>query len=119
MTAYAVPRGVGFGENDPGRRHATWLLTEGLVDLDQMKELSRYLTGRGDVFRAQVIAGYGGGGLSARAELVVDGTGSPPRQLYWKDMRLLGRGFPLEALGLQSTQDASTAGMTIEGFDED
>jgi DNA uptake protein ComE-like DNA-binding protein len=111
-------RGMRFGQNDPARRHATWLLTDGLVELDQMKRLLPYLTGRGDVFRAQVVAAYGEGGMAARAELVVDGTSSPPRQLYWKDMRLLGRGYPLEVLGVKSTGEASTAGMTMEGFDE-
>ena len=36
----------------PGRRDAVWLLTEGLVDRPTMKALWPYLTGGGDVFRA-------------------------------------------------------------------
>ncbi len=88
--------------DDAGRRHATWLLTEGIVDLDQMKALLPYLTTGGDVFRAQVVAWLGDSGPSARAEVVVDATVSPPRQVYWKDLRLLGPGYSLETLGAES-----------------
>jgi len=84
---------------DPNRRHATWLLTEGLVDLEQMKVLMPYLTAGGDVFRGQIVGYFDGGGASARVELVMDATTAPPRQLYCRNLRLLGRGYPLEALG--------------------
>jgi hypothetical protein len=62
-----------------------------------------YLTTGGDVYRAQVVGYFDDSGLSARAEVVVDGTTSPPRQVYWKDLRLLGRGYSLESLGAEST----------------
>jgi hypothetical protein len=112
-------RGTGTAESDPPRRHATWLLAEGLVELGQMKDLLPYLTAGGDVFRAQVVAAYGDERLAARAEVVVDGTGSPPRQLYWKDLGVLGRGYPLDVLGMQATERSSTVGMTIEGLDDE
>ena len=74
-------------------RTAIWLLTEGVVDLETMKRLMPYVTGGGDVFRAQVVAWDERSGLSARAEVVIDATVQPPRQIYWKEMSLLGRGF--------------------------
>jgi len=87
------------GRDDPNRRHATWLLTEGLVDLPQMKAVMPYLTTDGDVYRAQIVGFFDEPGPTARAELVLDATRTPPRQVYYKDLRLLGLGYPLEALG--------------------
>ncbi len=94
-------RGLRPAEDDPDRRHVTWLLTEGIVDLEQMKVLLPYLTTGGDVYRAQVVGYFDDSGPSARAEVVVDGTTSPPRQVYWKDLRLLGRGYSLATLGAE------------------
>ena len=76
--------------SDLGRRHGLWLLTEGLVDRPAMNALWPYVTGGGDVFRAQVVVRRSGSGRMARAEVVVDATGSPPRQVYWKNLGLLG-----------------------------
>jgi DNA uptake protein ComE-like DNA-binding protein/Tfp pilus assembly protein PilX len=84
--------------NQDSRRHPTWLLTEGLVDLETMKRLLPYLSGSGDVVRAQVIAHFNQPGLSARAEVVIDGTGDAPREVLWRDLRFYGAGYPIEWL---------------------
>ena len=97
-------RGRGIDETSPSYRHATWLLTEEIVDVAQMKGLMPYVTGAGDVFRAQIVGFHQSSGLSARAEVVVDATVSPPRQIYWKDVSLLGRGYSLDTLGVESTR---------------
>ena len=89
------------GRDDAQRRDPTWLLSEGLIDLPQMKALLPYLTGGGDVVRAQVIGRFDAPGPSMRIETVVDATTNPPRQVYWKDLRLLGRGYRLESLGAE------------------
>ncbi len=94
-------RGRGIDESSPSYRHATWLLTEEIVDAPQMKGLMPYVTGAGDVFRAQVVGFHQASGLSARAEVVVDATVSPPRQIYWKDVSLLGRGYSLDTLSVE------------------
>jgi type II secretory pathway component PulK len=83
-------------------RHATWLLTEETVDLAQMKALAPYVTGGGDVFRGQIVAVLDDSPLTARAEVVIDSTATPPRQVYWKDLGLLGPGFPAEVVGASS-----------------
>jgi len=93
-------RGRRFGQSG-AERHAVWLLLEQIVDIAQMKELLPYVTGGGDVFRAQVVGFHGDSGLSARAEVVIDATVSPPRQIYWKDVSLLGRGYTLDVLGVE------------------
>ncbi len=80
-----------------------------------MRQLVPYLTAGGDVFRAQVVASYDGSGPSARAEVVVDGTTSPPRQVYWKDLRLLGRGFSPETLGAEFAAAETRGAMEASG----
>jgi hypothetical protein len=102
-------------EDDPERRHPTWLLTEGIVDLETMKQLTPYLTTGGDVFRAQVVGFFDAGGPSARADVVVDGTVSPPRQVYWKDLRLLGRGFSAEDVGGEPPAGEMAGGASPSG----
>jgi type II secretory pathway component PulK len=89
-------RGPAAGHDLFERRHATWLLAEGLVDLARMKALLPYLAGSGDVVRAQVIASFDRAGPARRAEFLVDATANPPRQVYWKDLRLLGQSYPTE-----------------------
>lgn len=87
---------------DPNRRFETWLLTSGIVTLDEMKPLSVLLTAGGDVHRTQVVGYFEDGGAAARAEVVIDATQSTPRILFWRDLSQLGRGYPLELLGVQT-----------------
>jgi len=103
-------RGRQGNQQDPVRRHPTWLLTEGLVDLKQMKALLPYLTSGGDVFRAQVVGYFDEPGPIGRAELVIDATSTPPRQVYWKDLRLLGLGYPPDTLGAEMSAGMSRFG---------
>ena len=93
------------------RRLPTWPLTEGLVSLDKMKELLPYVTVGGDVYRAQVVGFFDDGGPFARAEIVVDATADPPRQVYYKDLRLLGRGYSLEALGAEASESTLSSSL--------
>ena len=90
--------------DDPARRQPTWLLTEGLVDLARMKALLPYLTTGGDVHRAQIVGFFNDGGLSARAEAVIDATIHPARQVYYKDLTVFGRGYPPESLGAERSR---------------
>ena len=108
-------RGMQSDGDDSERRHPTWLLTEGIVELEPMKKLLPYLTAGGDVFRAQVVGYFDDSGPSARGEVVVDGTSSPPRQVYWKDLRLLGRGYSLEALGAEPPAGEAADATGISG----
>jgi len=77
--------------DDPARGHPAWLLTEGLVDLPRMKALLPYLTTGGDVHRAQVVGFFEGLDRSMLAEVVIDATASPARQIYYKESWLRGR----------------------------
>jgi hypothetical protein len=85
--------------NDPTSSASTahetiyWLYEEKLVDLPTLRSLDRYLTGRGDVYRAQILGFFDGGGPVARAEAVIDGTQLPPRLVFYRDLNDLGRGY--------------------------
>lgn len=76
-----------------------WLVTEGLVTLQQMRQLDRYLTTRGDVYRAQVIGFFDQGGPTSRLEVVIDATQKPPRVIFLRDLTDLGKGFTPKQLG--------------------
>ena len=89
-------------------QHPCWLLTEGLVDLNKMRQLAPYLTVGGDVYRTQVIAFSEASRLSQRVELVLDASRRPVRRVYWKDLQVLGRGYPWDVIdtpgGTSNTQ---------------
>jgi len=93
--------------DNPGRRYETWLLAEGLVTLDEMRLLMPFVTGGGDVYRAQVVGYYQSGQASSRAEVVFDATRSPVRVVFWRDISHLGRGYALETLGVNYSETAA------------
>ncbi len=89
--------------DDSSRRTIAWLLTEGLVDRPQLQQLEASVTARGDVGRAQIIGYYGLQRPVVRFETVVDGTERPARQVYYKDLRRLGRGVLEDVIGITET----------------
>ncbi|MBI1904232.1 MAG: hypothetical protein HYS13_24315, partial [Planctomycetia bacterium] len=88
------------GADNPQRRLETWILQEGIVTLSEMKSLSPFINGGGDVYRSQVVGYFQGGNAAARAEVVFDATADTPRVLLWRDVSHLGRGYALETLGV-------------------
>jgi DNA uptake protein ComE-like DNA-binding protein len=87
--------------DNPGRRHETWLLQEAIATLDEMKALMPYVTSGGSVFRGQIVGYFDQQGPAARVEFVMDATSAAPRLLFYRDMSHLGRGYPLETLGIE------------------
>lgn len=105
MTAEIVEKIIGEREPDPtqadvSRRHETWILSEGLVTLDEMRQLMPFVTGGGSVYRAQVVGYFDQGGRAVRIEAVLDATTNPARLVFFRDISHLGRGYPLEILGV-------------------
>lgn len=86
-------------DDNESQRYETWLLTEALVTLDEMKALMPFVTARGSIFRAQFVGFFDAPGPSSRVEALIDATTSLPRLLFWRDMGQLGRGYSLELLG--------------------
>ena len=85
------------------RAHAVWLLAEQIVDLAAMKQLERYVTTGGDVARAHVVGYYDRRGSLVRFEVVLDATERPARQLYYRDLRRLGRQVPEDVTQVSDT----------------
>ena len=90
--------------------HPFWLVSEGIVDLGKMKEILPYLTVGGDVYRAQIIAFSETSRLSHRIELVLDAAVSPARRVYWKDLQVLGRGYPWDVIDTPGGITTETGG---------
>jgi DNA uptake protein ComE-like DNA-binding protein len=90
-------------EAEPHRRYETWLLSEELVTLDEMKSLIPFLTGGGDVYRAQVIGYFDRGGPTVRIEAILDATAEPAKVLFFRDLSHLGRGYPKTVLGIETS----------------
>jgi len=156
-------REVEYTGQHPEQRSETWLYTDGIVTLDEMKSLIPYITAGGSVYSAQVVGYFDQGGTSSRVQVIIDATppssssqsgssgqassssnsqnstssgtqsssggsqsgssssannsstaqttgstgqttSSLPRIVFWRDMTHLGRGFPLDTLGVGASQ---------------
>ena len=86
---------------DPSRRHETWILQEGIVSLEEMKALMPFVCGGGSVFRVQSVGYFDKDGPHARIEAVINASTQPPRVVFWRDITNLGRGYPVEMLGVE------------------
>ena len=89
---------------DTSHSFATWLLSDGLVTLNQMKKFEQYVTCGGDVYRVQAIGYFDDGGVAARIEVILDASTQPATVLFWRDISHLGRGFTLDELGSAPSQ---------------
>jgi hypothetical protein len=121
LSSEAIDRIVQERFTDPSQdtsnytRHETWLVKNLIVTLEEMKVLQPFITGNGDVYRAQIIGYYEGGKASSRAEVVIDSTTVTPRVRLWRDLSHLGRGYPLDVLGYQyRTGDASMPSSNLQ-----
>jgi hypothetical protein len=92
-------RSLDTTNDQPAHKYECWLLAENVVTLDQMRQLLPFVTGGGNVYRAQVVGYFQGGQAASRAEVVFEATSPLPRLLLWRDISHLGRGYTLETLG--------------------
>lgn len=75
------------------QRHATWLIADGLVTLEEFKPMFPFLTTGGDVYSCQVVGFFDDGTARARAQVVLDRSGDSTRLLSWENLSKLGPGF--------------------------
>lgn len=85
--------GEAIAEQAAQRTNTGWLVSQGIVDLPTMIKLDRFLTGRGHVFRAQVVGFFEEGGGYTRVEATIDSTESPAKVVSVSDLTELGRGY--------------------------
>ena len=90
------------------RATTVWLLAEGLTDVTTMRQLDRFITGRGSVYRVQVIGHYDQDGPIVRREAVIDASLKPPRLILQRDLSPLGPGYRPPAWDSNPTREAST-----------
>ena len=83
------------------RSSPTWLLGEGVVDLNMFRRLGPWLTTGGDIFSFQALGHFDEGGPTTRLEAMIDGTQNPPRIIFQRDLTSLGRGFHPSQLSSQ------------------
>lgn len=79
---------------------AGWMVVDGLVDLPTMRMLDPWLTGRGDVYRFQVVGHSDLGGRMVRYDAMVDASGATPRIIFQRELqeRELGQGYRLDQM---------------------
>jgi hypothetical protein len=93
-------RDVTLGQLRPDQLHETWLLSDGIVELDEMKKLMSLVTTCGSVYRAQVVGFFDAEGPADRLEVVIDATKTPPVVRRRWELRDLGPGYSPEVLGV-------------------
>ena len=84
---------------DKNRQYETWLMVEGIVDLEVMKTLMPFICTGGDVYQAEIVGYFADGAGTSRAEVVLDTTVPIPRILFWRDKSHLQGGYSVETLG--------------------
>jgi hypothetical protein len=104
LTPALVDQIIAAREPDPSptlseQRHALWLLIEGFVQLDQMRQIERFITSGGDAFSGQSIGFFDGDPMPVRAEFILDRSVGSPRLRQWRDLTPLGPGFAPDLLG--------------------
>jgi DNA uptake protein ComE-like DNA-binding protein len=109
LPAAAVGKIIARREIEPelalsDQRHAIWLLIEGIVTLDEMKQLERYVTTGGDAFSGQAVGFFDAGPAASRVEFVVDRSGTTPHVRLMRDLSPLGRGYATPSLGVDSSE---------------
>ncbi len=75
------------------RISAAWILAEGIVDLQTLRDMGPYITTGGDVYRFLAIGHYDQGGPTTRLEAMIDATQYPPAIMSVRDLTKLGRGY--------------------------
>jgi hypothetical protein len=66
-----------------------------------MKQIDKYITARGDVYRVQSVGYFDAGGPATRIEAVFDATALPPKVLFFRDLTELWAGYSRAQLTAQ------------------
>lgn len=95
----AASRQMSAGNPNPDlvatRATNSWLLAEGIVDLETMRQLDPFVTAGGDIMTAQIVGYFGNSGISTRLRVMIDASVVPPKLLSVSDYSRLGPGYSL------------------------
>ncbi len=98
------------------QRHAIWLLVEGMVTLEEMRRLERYVTAGGDAFSGQTVGFFDAGPTAAHGEFVLERSSTTPRLRAWRDLASWGPGFSPEVLGAGRRRPLTPISSTMAGL---
>ena len=90
------------------RKYETWPMVEGILTLQQMKQIAPLVTGGGDVMRVQSVGYFEQSSGFSRAEAVIDGSGPVPVIVLYRRLDHLGRGFSQSTLGQRAMGNMMT-----------
>lgn len=93
MADEIVANRTGLNPLDPATTTGAWLATTLNMPTATFNSMSKYITGRTQLYRVQSIGYFGNGGPTARVEAVIDTNQGKPRIVYFRDLTELGRGF--------------------------
>jgi DNA uptake protein ComE-like DNA-binding protein len=72
-----------------------WLVTEGVLELDTLDRIARYITARGQQFTIESLGYADHKGMVTRLQVIVDLLGPVPRTVYYRDLSRIGGHFPI------------------------
>ena len=97
------------------RQHPIWLLTEGVVDLETMRQLWPHVTCGGDVFRAEVWGYTDEKSPTFRFETVLDASTKKCRPVYYRELSAPKNSIRIKA---SAEEIAAASGDEASGFGE-
>lgn len=80
------------------QRHPSWLLADGIFELEDFKPMFPLLTTGGDVFSCQVVGFFDAGTARTRLRVLIDRSGDTAKLLRCQDLSQLGPGFSRSVL---------------------
>lgn len=72
VDAILANREVEYTGQHPEQRSETWLYSDGIVTLSEMKSLMPYVTTGGCVYSAQIVGYFDEGGTASRGQVIID-----------------------------------------------
>ncbi|MCA9103758.1 MAG: general secretion pathway protein GspK [Planctomycetales bacterium] len=98
-TAEAIAARRGF-EQSTAPAHLGWLLIEGLLDLETLRQVAPFLTTSGDVSSFQCLGYFDSRGPVSRFRVTLDATSFPPAVISWSNLQRAPLGFGPQELGV-------------------
>ena len=111
----AASRSTSIRDEADERQHPIWLLTEGIVDLETMRQLWPHVTCGGDVFRAEVWGYTDEKSPTFRFETVLDASTKKCRPVYYRELSAPKNSIRIKA---SAEEIAAASGDEASGFGE-
>jgi hypothetical protein len=81
--------------SDAKLRSPTWLVSEGVMEMETFAEIAPNITTRGQQFSIESLGYADHKGMVARLQVVLDMVGPIPQVIYYRDISYMGAPFPI------------------------